>query len=129
MEQDSAANGLSESRAGQTLVAAWDDLLINLSEDWSDLFVEVELSTAEPYHPVALIVSALNPERCDERSSFRFRVGRAFGYGAATSTVSRCLKQLDEHEVEGCLRLLDVLSQRRPFGTQGPVWRLEGRLL
>jgi len=129
MEQDSAANGLSESTAGQTLATAWDDLVLNLGEDWSDLFVEVELSPAEPYPPVALIVSALNPERCDERPAFRFRVGRDFGYGAAAVTVRRCLKQLDEHDVTGRLHLLDALSQRRPFGTQGPVWRLESRSL
>lgn len=129
MEQDSAANGLSESGAGQTLAAAWNGLLADLSEDWSDLLLEVELRPGEPYHPVALIVSALNPERCDERAAFRFRVGRKFGYGAASSTAVHCLKLLDEHQVEGRLRLLDALSQRRPVETQGPVWRLAGRSL
>ena len=129
MEQNSLANGLSESGAGQTLAAAWDDLLASLSEDWSDLLLEVELGSDEPYPPVAMIVSALNPERCDGRSAFRFRVGRTFGYGASASTVGRCLKLLYEYPVEGRLRLLDVLSQKLPFETQGPVWRLGGRSL
>jgi hypothetical protein len=129
MEQISADNGLSESRGGQTLAAVWDGLLAGLSEDWSDLLAEVELGSDAPYHPAALLVSALNPERCGERIAFRFRVGRSFGYGAATSAVRRSLKALDEHGIEGRLRLLDVLSQRRPFETQGPVWRLEGRSL
>ncbi len=127
MEEDSVANGLSESRAGQTLTAAWDDLLENLSEDWSDLLVEVELRPEEPYHPVALSVAELNPEHCDRRTAFRFRVGRNFGYGASASMARRCLERLDEREVEGRLRLLNVLSQRRPVETQGPVWRLSGR--
>ncbi len=129
MEQDSAANGLSESEAGQTLLAAWDDLLDGLSEDWSDLLVEVELDPDEPYHAAALIVSPLNPERCDERTAFRFRVGRDFGYGVAASAARHCLALLDEHEVEGRLRLLDVLSQTRPFETQGPIWRRGGHSL
>ena len=129
MGQNSAANGLSESEPGQTLAAAWDDLLEGLSENWSDLLVQVDLGAEEPYPPVALIVSALNPERCDERAGFRFRVGRSYGYGAAASTVRHCLEQLGEHQVEGRLRLIGVLSQRRPFETQGPVWRLGGRSL
>ena len=129
MEQNSAANGLSESGARQTLAAAWDGLLEGLSEDWSDLLVEVELRSGEPYPPVALIISALNPERCDQRAAFRFRVGRDFGYGAAASAVRQRLELLDEHHVEGRLRLLDALLQRRPFETQGPVWRLAGHSL
>ena len=129
MEQNSADNGLSESGSGQTLAAAWDDLLEGLSEDWSDLLAEVELRRGEPYHPALLIASALNPERCDERVAFRFRIARDFGYGAAASTARRCLELLDEHQIDGRLRLLDVLSQRRPFETQGPVWRLGGRSL
>ena len=129
MEQNSAANDLSESGAGQTLVAAWDELFEGLSEDWSDLLAEVELRPDKPYHPALLIVSALNPERCDGRAAFRFRVGHAFGYGAAASTARHCLELLDEHGVGGRLRFLDVLAQRRPFETQGPVWRLEERSL
>ncbi|MGA9762710.1 MAG: hypothetical protein WBQ14_09825 [Gaiellaceae bacterium] len=129
MEQNSAANGLSEREGGQTLVAAWDGLLAGLSEDWSDLFVEVELRPDEAFHPVALTVSPLNPERCEKRAAFRFRVGRAFGYGAAPSITRRCLQLLDERHVEGRLRLLDLLAQRRPFETQGPVWRVAGRSL
>ena len=129
MEQDSAANDLSAPEGGQTLVAAWDDLLETLSDSWSDLLVELELRADRPYRPVALTVSALNPERCGERAAFRFRVGRDFGYGAAASTARHCLELLDEQQADGRLRLLDLLSQRRPFETQGPVWRLGGRSL
>ena len=129
MEQDSAANDLSALGGGQTLAAAWDDLLETLSDDWSDLLVELELRADRPYRPVALTVSALNPERCDERSALRFRVGRDFGYGAAAQAARRCLELLDEQRVEGRLRLLDLLSQRRPFETQGSVWRRGGRSL
>ena len=56
MEQNSAANDLSESGAGQTLVAAWDELFEGLREDWSDLLTEVELRPDKPYHHALLIV-------------------------------------------------------------------------
>ncbi len=129
MEQDPAENGLSVSGAGQTLAAAWDGLVDGLSDDWSDLLVEVELFSDLPYYSAALIVSPLNPGRCDERAAFRFRVGRQFGYGAAPALVRRYLELLDERGVKGGLRLLNALAQRRPFETQGPVWRIEGRSL
>lgn len=129
MDENSVASNLSEREPAQTLVTAWDRLLKQLPEDWSDLLIELELRAEEPYELVAPIVSALNPERCHEGPGFRFRVGRAFGYGSAVSTVERCLRSLDERVVQGRLRLLSVLAQRRALQTQGPVWRLTGRSL
>jgi hypothetical protein len=127
MEQVPAGSGLSESEARQTLAAAWDELTKGLSDDWSDLLLEVELLSNLPYLSAALLVSPLNPTRCGKRSAFRFRVGRDFGYGAAASPVRRCLERLGARGIEGRLRLLRVLSQRRPFETQGPVWRIGDR--
>lgn len=129
MEENLAGSGVSAGASAQTLVTTWDRLVERLPKDWSHLLVEVELEREEPYEPVALIVSALNPERCDRRTAFRFRVGRDFGYGASTQMAGHCLGQLDEARVEGHLRLLEMLSQRRPVETQGPVWRLGGRSL
>ena len=129
MEENPAANNLSSGPFTQTLVTAWDRLIVRLPEDWSHLLVEVDVEREEPYEPVATIVSALNPQRCDSRTAFRFRVGRDFGYGASTQMVRHCLGQLDEYEAEGHLHLLQVLSQRRPVETQGPVWGLGGRSL
>jgi hypothetical protein len=129
MDKAHLDSSLPADGTAQTLTAAWDDLLKELPEDWSHLLVEIELQCEEPYEPAALIVSALNPQRCDPRAAFRFRVGREFGYGASTQIVRHCLSQLDEARGEGRLRLLQVLSQRRPVATQGPVWRLGGRSL
>jgi hypothetical protein len=129
MEENPAVHDLSSGPFTQTLVTAWDRLIVRLPEDWSHLLVEVGLQREEPYEPVAVIVSALNPQRCDSRTAFRFRVGRDFGYGASTQMVKHCLGQLDEARVEGRLHLLEMLSQRRPVETQGPVWRLGGRSL
>lgn len=129
MERNPVAPNLSAHEGAQTLVSAWERLPERLPEDWSDLLVEIELRGEVPYERVAPIVSALNPERCGERSSFRFRVGRAFGYGAAVSTVSSCLRSLDSLGIRGRVRLLKTLVQRRQTQTQGSVWGPGGRSL
>ena len=41
--------------------------------------------------------------------------------------VRRCLERCDRDSIRGRLRLLRVLSDTRPVGTQGPVWQIEGR--
>jgi hypothetical protein len=128
-EENSVATGLSARGAGQTLALAWDRLLETLPEDWSHLLVEVELQADEPYDRVALIASALNPERCGKRSAFRFRVAHDFGYGAAPEMARRCLDLLDGARIAGRLRVLRLLEETRAVATQGPVWRIEGRSL
>jgi hypothetical protein len=129
MDQIQAVTGLSERASAQTLPGAWESLLERIPYDWSHLLAEVELEPQTSYEDAALLVSALNPEHCDERPAFRFRVGREFGYGAGTMLVKHCLELLDEARIAGRLRLLEALSERRPVDTQGPVWRLEGRSL
>ena len=129
MEENPAASGLSAGPSAQTLVATWDRLIERLPEDWSHLLAEVELRPEELYELVSLTVAPLNPGRCDKRAAFRFRIGRDFGYGASTQMARHCLGLLDEALVAGQLRLLEVLSQRRPVETQGPVWRLGGHSL
>ncbi|MGD0166833.1 MAG: hypothetical protein ABSC51_06020 [Gaiellaceae bacterium] len=127
MNENPVVNDLSVGQGEQTLAAAWEQLLGRLPEDWSHLLVEVELPPELPYEPVALIVSPLNPARCENLPGFRFRVARDFGYGAAPQMVGRCLERLDEAGVPGRPRLLQLLADRVPIETQGPVWRFEGR--
>jgi len=128
-EEKPVARDLSARGSAQTLVSAWNRLLERLPDDWSHLYAEVELQPTESYAEVALIVSPLNPERCDRRAAFRFRVGRGFGYGAAPEMTRRCLERLDEARIPGRLHLLQLLAEKRPVETQGPVWRLGGRSL
>jgi hypothetical protein len=129
MDETHADDDLQADRIPQTLAAAWDLQLEQLPEDWSHLLAEIELQPDTQYELVAPIVSALNPGRCDRRAAFRFRVGREFGYGASVDIARRCLEMLDKSGIEGRLRLLKVLAQRRPVETQGPIWRLRGHSL
>jgi hypothetical protein len=110
-----------------TLAAAWTAALAGLPSDWSDAYVELELSSTDYLERAALLMSPVNPARYGGRPGFRFRVARSFGYGAEAELVRRCLERLDEANIRGEVSILRVLSDTRPWSTQGPVWYVGGR--
>jgi hypothetical protein len=110
-----------------TLAATWDALLESLPPDWSDVYGEIELESSDWLERAALLLSPLNPSRYGGLPGFRFRVSRRFGYGTSTTMTRRSLERLDEERIRGELRILYALSDTQPVGTQGPVFRLEGR--
>lgn len=113
------------ARAG--FAASWDALLGTLPEDWSDLYCEVELASTDYLERGALLLSPVNPARYAGTPAFRFRVARSFGYGASPEMTRRCLERLDAEGIRGRVEILRALSETRPVGTQGPVWRVAGR--
>ena len=62
-----------------------------------------------------------------DRTAFRFRVARMFGYGASPEMTRRCLERLDAEGIPGRLTVLHVLSDTHNVATQGPVWRVAGK--
>jgi hypothetical protein len=114
--------------ARASLAAEWDAAVALLPSDWSDALCEVELTSTDHIEPAALQLAPVNPVQAGTgRPAFRFRVARTFGYGASQSMVRRCLARLDEKGIPGELRVLRVLSDTHPVGTQGPVWYIGGR--
>jgi hypothetical protein len=113
--------------AEQTLAASWDALLASVPPDWSDLYLEVELRSSDYVARASLNMSPLNARRERDRTALRFRAAKSFGYGAAPGMVRRCLERCDRDSIRGELRLLRVLSDTLPVGTQGPVWQIGGR--
>jgi hypothetical protein len=111
------------------LAEAWDTAAATLPPDWSDLIVEVELSSSDYIEPGALRLSPVNPTRPDARPLFRFRAARKFGYGGSPEMVRRCLARLDEDGIRGELRILQVFSGSYPAETQGPVWYQAGKVV
>ena len=112
-----------------SLAETWDAALGTLPGDWSDLYCEVELTSSDHLDPGALALAPLNPARYGSTPGFRFRVARSFGYGASPGMARRCLARLDERGIAGEVRVLRVLSDTRPAGTQGPVWYLDGKVV
>lgn len=112
------------------LADAWDDLAAGLTEDWSDLHLEVELASSDELERAALLLGPANPLlREGPRPALRFRAAHRYGYGAAPQMVRRVLARLDEDGIAGHLRLLRVQSDVHPVHTQGLVWRDAGRVL
>jgi hypothetical protein len=108
---------------------AWDALLATLPPDWSDLYVEIELTSSDHLDPAALALAPVNPSRYGDALGFRFRCAREFGYGASPGMVRRCLARLDEQAMPGEVRILWALSDTKPVATQGPVWYAGGKVL
>ena len=67
------------------------------------------------------------PPRVGEGSVLQFRSASRFGYGASPGMVGRCFERCDAEGIRGTVRVLRVLSDTRPVGTQGPVWQIDGR--
>jgi hypothetical protein len=109
------------------LAEAWDALVADLPEGWSDVYAEVALTSSDDLDPAALALAPINPSRYGSALAFRFRCARSFGYGAAAGMVRRCFARLDEAGIDGTLNVLRVLSDTKPVGTQGPVWYVEGK--
>lgn len=111
------------------LVEAWEALVAELPEDWSDVYGQIELTSSDDLDPAALALAPINPSRYGETPGFRFRCARTFGYGASPGMVRRCLERLDERGIDGTPAVLRVLSDTKPVNTQGPVWYLEGKVV
>ena len=111
----------------RTLAAQWDAMTANLPPDWSDMLAEVELRSSDQLERAALLVSPVNPLRVGDSLVLRLRVARRFGYGVSAGMMRRSLARLDTEQIPGALRILRVLSDTDPVGTQGPVWRVGGR--
>ena len=113
--------------AEPTLAEAWDRLTETLPSDWSDLYVELALRSSDYVARASLRMTPLNARRDARGSVLRFRCARTYGYVGSPQMTRRCLERCDADGIRGELRLLRVLSDTIPVGTQGPVWQIEGR--
>jgi hypothetical protein len=113
--------------ANVTLAASWAAALANVPADWSDVLGEIELFSSDKVERAALLLTPLNPVRTGVRSVLRFRSASSFGYGGSPGMVTRCLERCDAESIRGTVRILRVISDSRPVGTQGPIWQIDGR--
>jgi hypothetical protein len=118
IEQEASATGAPE----RSLAGQWQGLVGGLPDDWSDAYAEVELVSTDYLERGALLLAPLNPSRVPDRTAFRFRAARRFGYGASSMMTHRCFERLDSESIRGTLRILWALSDTKPVYTQGPVW-------
>jgi hypothetical protein len=110
-----------------TLAASWDAVLAGLPADWSDLLCELGVTSSDHIDLAALLMGPTNPLRQIENLTFQFRVAQSFGYGASPGMTRRCLERVDEAGIPGTVRVLRLMSDTHPVGTQGPVWYVGGK--
>ena len=113
--------------ARTALAESWDAALAVLPADWSDLLCELGVTSSDHVDLAALLLSPLNPLREKAQLTFRFRVAQSFGYGASPGMVRRCLERVDEAGLPSTIRVLRLMSDTHPVGTQGPVWYVGGK--
>ena len=106
---------------------AWDAALAVLPADWSDLLCDLSVTSSDHLDLTALLMGPVNPLRESDGQTFRFRVAQSFGYGASAGMVRRCLERVDEADIPGTVRVLRLMSDTHPVGTQGPVWYVDGK--
>lgn len=113
--------------APDALASQWETLLDALPADWSHLFAQIDLDSSDFLERGALLLAPVNPTLAGGSRSYRFRAAHRVGYGAAAGMARRCLERLDGEGITGRLRIVRVVSDDRPFATQGPVWRIGGK--
>lgn len=116
-----------EEPAVSSLAESWRRALAVLPADWSDLLCELELLSTDYIEPAAVLCIQMNPRRDGERAALRFRAARRAGYGVAPEMAERCLERCDKAEIRGSVRVLQMLSDTKHVGTQGPVWLMSGK--
>jgi hypothetical protein len=115
------------ARTRATLVAEWDAAVSALPPDWSDLECELEVGSSNDLDRAAVLAGPLNPIRTGVRPGFRFRCASRRGYGASAGMVRRCLARLDDAGIGGATRIVRVLCDTHPVGTQGAVFSAGSR--
>jgi hypothetical protein len=111
------------------LTASWDRAIAGLPGDWSDLYMELHLTSTDFIEPASVLCIQCNPRRDGMRAALRFRVARVQGYGVSPGMARRCLERCDEASIQGSISVLRAVSGSRHVDTQGPVWIENGKTL
>jgi hypothetical protein len=88
-----------------TLVGDWRRLEAELTEEWADVELALDVPNASQRARAAALLGPANPGRAG--SELRFSVHRS-GRGTGAEAVRRLLRRLDEARIRGTLRLLST---------------------
>jgi hypothetical protein len=124
-----AAATVAAAREVTPLTASWDAAVAGLPADWSDLYVELHLTSTDFVELASVLCIQCNPRRDGTRAALRFRCARLQGYGVSPGMARRCLERCDEKDIRGSIEVLRVVSGSRHVATQGPVWIAGGKTL
>ena len=87
----------------------------SLSDDWTDLELELRIFDVDRYIEAACYMVVCNALPLSKNEwHWRILVAHRFGHAAAEPAVRSCLRMLDTAEIEGELALRDVRAGRAP---------------
>jgi len=95
------------------LADSFQQVLDSLSDDWTDLELDLRLSDEERYIDAAVLLTQVNAQPYSKASwHFRLLVAHRFGHAAAAETVKGTLALLDREGIDGELIVRDVHEGR-----------------
>jgi hypothetical protein len=95
------------------LAETFREIAGSLSEDWTDLELDLRIADEERYVDAAVILTQINAQPYSKADwHWRILVANKFGHAAAPETVRGTLELLDREGIEGELRLREVREGR-----------------
>jgi hypothetical protein len=85
----------------------------SLSDDWTDLELDLRIADESRYVDAAVVLSMINAQPYSRADwHWRIIVAHRFGHAAAPETVSGILKRLDAEKIDGELRVRNAREGR-----------------
>jgi len=98
-----------------TLAGAFQSILDSLSDDWSDLELDLRIADESRYIEAAVYLVTCNAQPYSHYDwHWRLLVAHKFGHAASAPTVRGTLRLLDEAGIEGELALREQRTGRAP---------------
>ena len=105
----------AQSAAARTLAGAFQNVLDSLSDDWSDLELDLRIADESRYIEAAVYLVTCNAQPYSHYDwHWRLLVAHKFGHAASAPTVRGTLRLLDEAGIEGELALREQRTGRAP---------------
>src|SRR4051794_30636624 len=97
------------------LAADFQGIVDSLSDDWSDLVLELRIFDVDRYIEAACYAVVVNAQPLSKNEwHWRILVAHRFGHAAAEPAVHAALRMLDEAGIDGEIALRDVRIGRAP---------------
>ena len=95
------------------LAGAFEGMLADLPDDWTDVELDLRLADESRYLDAAVLLAQINAQNYSRADwHWRIRVAHEFGHAAAPESVSGILAKLDREGIDGELRLREVREGR-----------------
>jgi hypothetical protein len=95
------------------LAQDFQEVVDSLSDDWTDLALDLRIADESRYVDAAVMLSQVNAQPYSRAEwHWRINVAHRFGHGAAAETVTGVLAKLDREGIDAELRVRDAQEGR-----------------